>query len=68
MDKKTLWIAAGVAVAWFFFRKSKAGAAVDRVVYSYGGTLVSPEQAKMLAEQDAAFASGDSFIDAPFHA
>jgi hypothetical protein len=66
MTGKQWAIVVGVGVAWYLFRtKTKAGASVGG--YMYNGSWLTGEQARIIAEQDAAFSSGDSFIDAPFH-
>ena len=66
MNKKAVLIGLGVAVAWFFWRtKTRTGATIGG--YLYNGQWLTGEQARIIAEQDAAFSSGDSFLDAPFH-
>lgn len=47
----------------------KSGAAAKtRNVVNYGGILMSPEQAQMMAQQDAAFVSDPSaYMTAPFN-
>jgi hypothetical protein len=66
MSKKSLLIAAGVALAWFLWRtQTQSGAKAG--AWLYNGMSVSPQQAAMLAEQDAAFAGGDGFLTAAFH-
>lgn len=57
---KEVIIIAAVAAAWFMVRRASAA---PREVVSYAGTIASPEQASMLARQDAAFSgSPDAFV------
>lgn len=59
MDKKTMWIAAGVAVVAYWLWKAKK--------QKQAGNSKKTQQSQMLAEQDAAFSSNyAAFSAAPF--
>ncbi len=72
MKIQTIAIIGAAFLAWAWLGKKRNVPVNVRDmsnVVNYGGTIMSQEQAQMVAEQDAAFASSpDQYLVAPFHA